>query len=225
MIYTPHRIAAPPPFEAWIWTPDASGPSPGADAAQWLDEHERARAGRYRFERDRRRYIDAHAVLRLLLSARIGVAPERVAFEIDESGKPRLHPAGCAFSMSRSEDLVLVAMADAGEIGADVERLRSLPDLDALAERCLTPAERAALAALPPAERDLAFMRAWTRKEACLKALGTGLRIEPSTFDAGLHAVDGAVRIDTPQGAAALFVQSLPDGADWVGAVARVVSS
>jgi 4'-phosphopantetheinyl transferase len=225
MIHTPHRIEAPPPFEAWIWTPEAAAPSSSCDAATWLDGQERARAGRYRFERDRRRYIDAHAVLRLLLSARAGVAPEHVAFEIGEWGKPRLRPAACAFSMSRSEDLVLVALADDGEIGADVERVRWLPDLDALAERCLTPVERAALAALPPAERNLAFMRAWTRKEACLKALGTGLRIEPSTFDVGLRAEGGAVRIDTSQGAAAVFVQSLPDGADWVGAVARVVSS
>src|SRR5436853_7433400 len=44
--------------------------------ARFLSADERERAGRFAFERDRRRYIVARARLRHLLGERLGVAPE-----------------------------------------------------------------------------------------------------------------------------------------------------
>ncbi|MET9427114.1 4'-phosphopantetheinyl transferase superfamily protein [Streptomyces sp. NPDC003036] len=44
----------------------------------------------------------------------------------------------------------------------------------------LQPAEARELAALPEAERPAAFARAWVRKEAYLKGIGTGLGRSPS---------------------------------------------
>ena len=66
-------------------------------------------------------------------------------------------------------------MADGAEIGVDIERLRPLSDMDALAERVFSAAERAALAAVPPDRRVEAFFAGWTRKEAYIKARGEGI--------------------------------------------------
>jgi 4'-phosphopantetheinyl transferase len=48
------------------------------------------------------------------------------------------------------------------------------------------PAEYAALQALPPSDRTDVFYRCWTRKEAYLKALGTGLSTDLASFEVTL---------------------------------------
>jgi 4'-phosphopantetheinyl transferase len=219
------RLSVPPPLELWLVSL-AQG-SESDDGAELLDAQERARAARFAFERDRRRYIDAHVALRRLLAERTGRRPGALEFEIGAFGKPRL--AGMprfAFSLSHSEDLALIALADGVdpgvEIGVDLERVRPLHDLDALALQCLTAAERLQLAALPAPQRPLAFLQCWTRKEACLKALGTGLQIEPSIVDVGAHAQASLARIATPSGTRQVCVLSITPAPGWVGAVAQI---
>ena len=220
MTTDPILLPGSPPFELWlVRLADASG----EDDAQVLDEHERSRAARLRFERDRRRYVASHVALRQVLARRTGIPAASLRFELGENGKPRL--AGeprCAFSLSHSDERALVALADRGEIGVDIERVRVLNDLDALAQRILTAAELERLEAVPADERTAAFLRAWTRKEACLKALGIGLLIEPSRFAVDGPSGETSVAIPTPAGARTVLVQDVALEAGWVGAVARV---
>ena len=205
------------PFELWL-APLASAAS-GDDAL--LDEHERARAARFAFERDRQRYVAAHVALRQVLGQRIGRPPASLRFETGAFGKPRLRgEPRCAFSLSHSGDQALIALSDDGEIGVDLEQLRPLPDLDALARQCLAPREHFHFDATPLAERELAFLRAWTRKEACLKALGTGLQVEPASFETGIDTSEQPVRIDTSQGAREVVVWSLETVPGWIAALA-----
>ncbi len=68
--------------------------------------------------------------------------------------------------------------------GVDIElRDRRLPDTRALARSVLSPAELDALDRSPRGERDALFLRAWTRKEAVLKAMGVGLSMPTTGFD------------------------------------------
>ena len=217
MSATPIRLSAPLPFELWL-VPLAGG---AAGDAALLDDQERERAARFVFERDGRRYVAAHAALRRLLGQRLDRAPQALRFEAGAFGKPRLAgEPGCAFSLSHSGDHALVALAGAGEIGVDLEQWRPMPDIDALARQCLTEGELFHFDATPVAERELAFLRAWTRKEACLKALGTGLQIEPASFESGLDTREQRVLIDTAQGARELVVHSLAPLPGWVAALA-----
>ena len=79
-------------------------------------------------------------------------------------------PGGPGFSLSHAGDLVGVAVRADGPVGLDVEQVRDVADLDALAEHVRSPAERAR------GDLDAAgFFRAWTRKEALVKATGDGL--------------------------------------------------
>src|SRR5207253_242458 len=72
-------------------------------------------------------------------------------------------------------------------LSVDVEQLRGNFDHDAIARRFLSEKEQCQLAALAPPERYHGFFRCWTRKEAYIKARGTGLSLPLHQFDASLR--------------------------------------
>ncbi|MFB6896572.1 4'-phosphopantetheinyl transferase family protein [Streptomyces hydrogenans] len=189
--------AVPPALEAVPGAvPPALEPSPGTRAwtvdvpaqrgyaallaPELLDAAERARAGRFVRAADRDRYVTAHVALRLVLGAVTGTPPARVA--VDRApcpgcggphGRPVLRDGRRHFSLSHGGSLAVIVCAPV-PVGVDVERIPRAEVVGHVAPK-LHPAERAELAALAPAERPAAFARVWTRKEALLKALGTGL--------------------------------------------------
>ncbi len=204
-----------------LWCVDL-GHAPDEAAVATLSLAEQARAGRFVFERDRRRYLAAHVALRSLLAAAVGAAASALAFGEGPFGKPYLAGAAApSFNMSHSGDAALIGIGPPGiEIGVDLEVLRTMSDALELAQRHFAPAEIAALRAIPPGGRDQAFLRGWTRKEACLKAIGSGLSIAPHTFDAGIDLPERTVSIAMPEGAAVVRVVSSSHHADIVSAVA-----
>lgn len=151
-----------------------------------LGDEERRRLERYRRAGDRERFLLGRGVLRLCLAELLGDDPVTLPIGAGPRGKPRLEPqlearatqpstAPPRFNVSHAGDLVLIALHGRREVGVDVERRR--PDLDwrPIAARCLPQATAERLAALPPDEREMAFLQAWCELEAELKALGTGL--------------------------------------------------
>ena len=158
-------------------------------AACWrlLSGDERERADRFRYAEHRQHYIVARGSLRRLLADRISVEPEAIQFSVGEHGKPRLASAHTAanleFNLSHSGSLALYAFARGCPVGVDVELVRDIPDADDLAGRFFSAAEIAALRALQPGRRSLAFLACWTRKEAFIKALGVGLNCPLDLFD------------------------------------------
>ncbi|MFJ8649766.1 4'-phosphopantetheinyl transferase family protein [Streptomyces sp. NPDC093546] len=185
----PQRVARPTSGDGpALWMVDAGrqGERGVRLAPTVLDAAERQRAAAFRRRADHRSYAVAHVALRLLLGACLGVAPHRVRLVREpcpRCGGPHGRPAaegdrGVHFSLSHSDDLVLLAFA-AVPVGVDVQRG---PRYAAVADArsALHPAEVRELAALPEAERPAAFARAWVRKEAYLKGIGTGLARSPS---------------------------------------------
>jgi len=79
------------------------------------------------------------------------------------------------FSLSRSQGMALIAAALETDAGVDAERLRPIPEYEAIAERFFPPSEAAAFAETPAGGRERDFFRRWTRIEAMLKARGVGL--------------------------------------------------
>jgi 4'-phosphopantetheinyl transferase len=155
-----------------------------ADLSRLLDAAEKARAARFRVEHASIAYTFAHGLLRRWLAELSGLAPEGLAFTAHSGGKPRLrdHPRLC-FSLSHTRGLVAAVVALDREVGIDVEAVddgEMTADLLALA---LSAAERQDLEGLPPTDRREAFFRAWTRKEALLKAAGEGLSRAPAEVE------------------------------------------
>jgi 4'-phosphopantetheinyl transferase len=144
-----------------------------------LSADERQRAARFRFDRHRRRFIVCRGQLRRLLGRYLGESPDRIGFEYTSLGKPKLaapwNDGSIQFSVSNSHELALFAVAGDYELGTDVERIRPLSNIDAITQRCFAPQERDALGRLPAEQRLIGFFHCWTRKEAILKAVGTGL--------------------------------------------------
>jgi 4'-phosphopantetheinyl transferase len=144
--------------------------------AHFLTDDERARAERFRLGRVRDQFIAARGNLRALLGRYLGVEPRAVPVLYAEGGKPHL-PDGYPlhFNVSHTDGLAVFAVGHS-RVGVDVERVRAIPDADGLVTRFFTRRECAEFHALPPAERPGAFLRAWTRKEAVLKAIGRGVQ-------------------------------------------------
>jgi 4'-phosphopantetheinyl transferase len=168
------------PVAVWLIDLDTGPPT-----ASCLSADERVRAARFVHGRDARRWTAARAALRLLLAAETGRPPDALAFGAGPSGKPVLRGDGPAFNLSHSGRYAAVALA-AIELGVDLEAPDRLGEIAGPASLVLSPAEARAFDALAPDARGPAFLRLWTRKEAALKLLGTGLRHDPRTLCVGL---------------------------------------
>lgn len=199
--------------------PDATGPL--------LSEEEEARAGRFVFERDRRRYRAAHIALRHTLSSLAHIPPDALAFDEGRFGKPRLRGGSdLRFNLSHSGSVGLIVCHPNDEVGVDVEQVRPLSYSAALAEAHFSAAEQRQLRALPPPERDRAFLTGWTRKEACLKAAGFGLgSIETSAVETGVTAESARIELRGEGPPVHVELHSFACGENLVCAVAKVTQA
>ena len=141
-----------------------------------LNEKDKARAARYRFPEDRARFILGRMLLaRALQECRGGVA-RPLNLRQTERGRPILaDEPEIQFSISHSRELVGIALTLKSHIGIDLEAISRPTNLNLLAERIFSISDREAFQKLPEGERPAVFFRAWTAKEAYLKALGLGL--------------------------------------------------
>jgi len=194
-----------------------------AKLAALLCRDEQERAMRFVRRADRRSFTAAHGALRLLLAAALGRRPREMRLAANRAGKPLLADGSIEFNLSHGGEVVLVALASERPVGVDVERLRPMPDRDAIIRRFLHRGEAADMAELSGVEADLAFFRCWTRKEAVTKALGLGMSLPLERYrvscrpgmPAQLLALDG-----TGPPPAHWWMRDLEPAADHVGAIA-----
>ncbi len=150
-----------------------------------LSELDAARIGRLVRPQDRALAITGWGLLRILLARETGREPGDVEFRTNAYGKPFLD-AGPHFNMAHSGGAVLIGLADGGRLGVDLEAYRAVRDLDTLVEQNFAEEERAEFRALRDSEREAAFFRGWTRKEALVKAVGKGLSTPLDSFAVSL---------------------------------------
>ncbi len=159
-----------------------------------LSEPERQRSAAYRREEDRERFVLGRAMTRLLCARVANRPPADVAISLGPQGKPcfegsaRLH-----FNVAHSGDWVVLAWSESGPVGVDVERVRQNPAMPStgLAERVLAPEELAALESVPREKRPWTFARIWVRKEAVVKAEGSGIALGLNRFCVARPAING----------------------------------
>ncbi len=193
-----HQFLAPPPeggptwdAEVHVWLAELEQPARTVEQlAGVLSDDELARARRFYFERDRRRFMVARGVLRKILGWYLALPPARLEFTYGPRGKPFLLAAGdgqrLRFNVSHSQELALFAVTRDRELGVDIEFMRPLDDADAIARHFFSAHEQATLLSLPASLKHQGFYNCWTRKEAYIKATGEGLSQPLDEFDVSL---------------------------------------
>lgn len=167
--------------DLWLW--DLDGEWEKEESSSLLSRDERARGARFREGVLRRRFVQSRCLLRRILARHLAVSPEGLAFRYTEEGKPFLGAEhGLEFSLSHSGSLLLLGVAREA-VGVDIEGVRPMPDLEAVARLVFTPEEMAFLEEDPPGGRLEAFFRLWAGKEALLKGLGVGFLSDPMEVD------------------------------------------
>ncbi|HEY0549670.1 MAG TPA: 4'-phosphopantetheinyl transferase superfamily protein [Verrucomicrobiae bacterium] len=157
-----------------------------------LSTDEISRAEKFHFHEHRERWQTARGILRLLLARYLKEPATEIAFDHGAQGKPKLkYPANSNlhFNTSHSGDFAVFAFTRAGEVGVDIECVRNeMPRRDDIVRRYFAPGEQRQLFALPEPQRTHAFFKLWTRKEAFVKARGTGLFSGLENFEVSLDA-------------------------------------
>src|SRR5258708_32272425 len=110
------------PDQIHVWrVPLNQNPEHLSELQEVLSPDERARAERFRFDKDRNQFIESRATLRLLLSQYLNVSPTGLTFAKTAHGKPTLaneqSQSGLRFNLSRRDGLALVAVTRDREIG------------------------------------------------------------------------------------------------------------
>lgn len=140
---------------------------------------ERRRAARLRDPGAFRRFVVCRSLLRWLLGQYLRTAPASLVLGAGPHGKPfvRRQPPGdpaLEFNLSHSHELAVLVFSRDRPLGVDVEYIRPVR-IRALARAILSHEEFERFEALPESVKLLAFFHCWTRKEACLKAVGDEL--------------------------------------------------
>ncbi|MCC7548392.1 MAG: 4'-phosphopantetheinyl transferase superfamily protein [Burkholderiales bacterium] len=144
--------------------------------ADCLDAEERRQAARFAFAEDRRDYLVAHVLLRHALSALEPCDPAAWVFARGPGGKPCLAGGGTLeFNLSHTRGWAACAVARGSAVGLDVERVRTDPDLPALARAHFSAEECVALERSGVTAQAARFAELWSLKEAYAKGLGTGI--------------------------------------------------
>jgi 4'-phosphopantetheinyl transferase len=209
-----------------VWSARLDVPIAGAELM--ISNDERERAARLDVH-NRRRFVAAHAFLRTVLGRRLGCDPAEVRFTQSPRGKPELADQGerVLFNLSHSGELAAVVVGESRSVGIDIEQADAKhghAGFAQLAPRVLTGSELAQLDTFSSArERECALLRAWTRKEALLKARGSGLADDPAAIEVGAdsglapRSIALAERDGSPSN---WIVASFTPATGFVGAVA-----
>ncbi|MDH6120030.1 4'-phosphopantetheinyl transferase superfamily protein [Kitasatospora sp. GAS204B] len=217
---------------AHVWLGDGSSSDPVQDLTL-LSDTERSRCTRFFSPEDRRRYVAAWAAVRRVLAGYLDTGPGEIRLGAgrsaarDSGSYPQLvvetsQPRVC-LSVARSEDLWVLGLAVDDPIGVDVEHVRGF-DTEGLIDRCLAPEEQRQVRTLSGGARDAAFVRAWTRKQAVMKAAGLPRATAPHQVlvpSRGPTVVRVELLRDALRAPGGWLVQDLPPAGSALAAIAR----
>ena len=206
----------------WRIATDRAGDS--GTLRRLLSDDEQAKADRFRFDRDRRRAIVRRAALRAIVAAYVNASPEELKFAYGAQGKPGLADpfsgSGIQFNVSFSGELALCALA-LSPLGIDLEACRHVENAALVAKHFFTAQEIDVQNAAE--DPNQVFLRHWTRKEALIKATGSGLSVPLNSFDVSWPSDDMARSATLPEASGNLtswWLRDLVPCSGWLAALA-----
>jgi 4'-phosphopantetheinyl transferase len=145
-----------------------------SDLRKYITRDELLRAEKFHFNEDKETYISCHALLRLILSKRLNTNPLNISFTKGLNNKPFLPENKLFFNIAHTRDASAIAVSEGLHVGIDLERINQVIDFYSIIETYFSKKERDFILKTKQGERERFFLL-WTRKEALLKALGTGV--------------------------------------------------
>lgn len=151
-----------------------------------LSQEELFRSSEFLNESHQINYTLAHQYLRWVLSRYLLIDPSDIILKKSSFGKPYIcqtqNKKNIKFSLSHSDNLVLIGLGIQNELGVDIERVKPIKELNNLAKHCFTIHEINEFLSTSHDQKTMTFYHGWTKKEAYLKALGVGLNKEIQSF-------------------------------------------
>jgi 4'-phosphopantetheinyl transferase len=188
-----------------------------------LPPEEIQRSKRFRQPLHRERDQLSRGILRQLLTKYLAREPLDFEFTIGAHGKPALRDSNLHFNISHSGDCAVFAFTRAGEVGVDIELLRDdMQRQREIATKYFSVREVEQLEALAEHERNTAFFRCWTRKEAYVKARGDGIFAGLQGFAVSIAPSDARLLHTADEGP--WWMAALPEFSGYVGAVVVAAS-
>lgn len=213
------------PGAVHIWHSALENQSVAQRLEPLLSPDELARANRFRLVEHRRRFIIARGCLRKLLGTYLQSEARELVFAYSPEGKPSLdvrHGTDLCFNVSHSGEIAAFGVTLGRKIGIDVELIRRDVDVLAIPKRFFSCAEQEWMSTLQGEAKFQGFFNCWTRKEAYVKAVGTGLSLPLRDFDVSLMPGHPATLLATRPDASAAdrwHLASLDFGLEYAAAV------
>ena len=168
-----------------IWMFDKSHSAKDlSDYNELLNDQEKERASKFRFDDDRDRFLWGRVKLKLLLGSYLNESPRALMFIYSQHGKPKLEKKEhryLHFNMSHSGDLILFGISRS-PIGVDVEEISRSVDIKRVSDSYFSPNEKNVVEMATGGEKENVFYEIWTKKEALIKGIGKGLGIPLNHF-------------------------------------------
>ena len=169
-----------------------------------LDNEQQQKMSLFHTEQLKNSYLIRHYWLRHILSYYLGIYPEEIHFKYNPYDKPYLVMPYTLeylyFNISYSNNHILYAITKNLPIGIDLEYIQSRFFADIDAKLVFSCKEQLIFNQLnEEKEKNLSFYNTWVRKEALLKAMGTGLSISPSDISLSIQSKMPSIQILSTQ--------------------------
>lgn len=167
-----------------IWqVPLTSLPTDKLSLIETLDTDERHRHERFH-KKLKQSYLISHVACRQILAQYLNISAKEIQYKKNPYGKPLLdHDTSIRFNMSHSNTLAIVAVSIHNDLGVDLEFSDKKTAWKKIAKRFFHPTEIKHMLKQGEDEQKKTFFQIWTRKEAYIKALGTGFATPFPSFN------------------------------------------
>jgi len=168
-----------------------------------ISESERDAALKFRFPRDRHRYLLTRLMTRRIIGKLLDLQPKDLQFCLEENGKPRLDNSSLGghdirFNISHSKRLIVWGITRGIDIGVDTESFGDMIFPFEMNEEVFTASEIKSLSSTSLTTMNKTAYTLWTLKEALVKATGQGISSFINQFGFNLN-FNGIINLHTPE--------------------------
>ena len=137
---------------------------------------DKIKINKYVNDDDKRRALGSIILQKDYIHANMQINHKDIVIHYDVHGKPGYNDL--KYNVSHDNDIVIIVYSDSGDIGVDVMKIRNV-NIQNFSD-CFTSLEKQSLTCNN-------FMYFWCAKEALLKAIGIGLRIDLTMVEFNIH--------------------------------------